>query len=68
MAFSQQDVDRLKRMLATGTLRSRIADRDTTFRSFDEIRETIAMAEEEIAAGTTKKPKQYRPRTSKGLI
>lgn len=67
MAYSQADIDRLKQMLATGTLRSRIADRDTTFRSLDEMRGIIADAEEELLAAGKPKPKQYRMRTAKGL-
>ncbi|NBJ13212.1 phage head-tail joining protein [Microvirga arsenatis] len=49
MAFSQNDIDTLKRAIATGALKVRYADgRETTFRSLKEMRETLEMMETEV--------------------
>jgi len=49
MAFSQNDIETLKRAIATGALKVRYADgRETTFRSLKEMRETLEMMETEV--------------------
>lgn len=57
MAYTQQQVTDLKAALASGALRVRFADgRETTFRSLKEMKEIIADAESEIAAGNGTPP------------
>ena len=69
MAWTQDDVDRLKKMMATGALRGRFDNRDVTFRSIEEMNQLLAQMEAEVAAGqpATKRTRAYRFVTDKGL-
>ena len=57
MAWTQEDIDRLKAALATGALKVRYGsgfdEREVTYRSLAEMREALAMMEAEIA-GTSR--------------
>ena len=68
MAWTQTDIDRLKSAIATGALRVRYIDRDVTYRSLDEMRETLRMINAEVNAvpGRTA-TRQIRFQTDKGL-
>lgn len=51
MAFTQDDIDRLKRAMAGGTMRVRYADgREVTYRSLSDMRELLKMMTGEVAA------------------
>lgn len=54
MAYSQQDIDKLKAAIATGAKRVRFGAGDnaheTEFRSLAEMKETLATMEAEVAA------------------
>jgi len=70
MAFTQTDIDALKKAIGTGALRVQFADREVTYRSLKEMREVLAMMRDEVdaVAGTKAKPvRQVRFLTSKGL-
>ena len=69
MAWTRDDIDRLKRMMATGALRGRFENRDVIFRSLDEMNQLLAQMEAEVAAGetTSKRTRAYRFVTDKGL-
>jgi len=70
MAFTQTDIDALKRAIGTGALRVRFVDREVTYRSLDEMRETLRMMQNEVAAAaglTSRRIRQVRFMTSKGL-
>lgn len=68
MAWTQTDIDALKAAIAQGALKVRFADRDVTYRSLKEMRETLAMMEEEVNADSTKrKAKAIRFKTDKGF-
>lgn len=57
MAYTVQQIANLKAALATGATKVRFADgRETTFRSLKEMKEIIADAESEIAAGNGTPP------------
>lgn len=68
MAFTQTDIDKLKAAIALGGLRVRYADREVTYRSLAEMRQTLAMMQEELdeAAGKVR-TRAVRFSTSKGL-
>jgi len=68
MAFTQADIDKLKAAIATGALRVRYADRDVMYRSLAEMRQTLAMMEEEVAAAAGRtRTRQVRFMTGRGL-
>lgn len=70
MAFTQTDIDALKKAIGTGALRVQFADREVTYRSLKEMREVLAMMRDEVdeASGTKVRPvRQLRFMTSKGL-
>lgn len=48
MAWTQSDIDKLKRALASGARRVRFADREVEYRSLEEMREIIAQAERDV--------------------
>lgn len=54
MAFSQSDVDELRRAIATGAMRVRYADgREVTYRTLAEMRETLTMMTDEVRGGAS---------------
>lgn len=68
MAWTQTDVDKLKAAIALGALRVSYADRDVTYRSLEEMRQTLGMLEAEVnAAAGGRRVKQIRFSTDKGL-
>lgn len=63
MAYTQADIDELKRIKASGALRAKFADREVEYRSLAEINQVLAEAEREVNGRPT-----YRlASTSKGL-
>lgn len=70
MAWTQTDIDKLKAAIAQGATKVKFADREVSYRSLDEMRETLAMLQREVdaAAGVVvRRPRQVRFVTSKGL-
>ena len=68
MAFTQHDIDALKKAIGTGALRVRFIDREVTYRSLAEMRTTLAMMEADIAKQEGRpRTRQTRFATSKGL-
>jgi hypothetical protein len=61
----------LKSTIYSGVLRARINDRDTTFRSLDEMKEALRLAQNELdaltASPTRRRPRQVRFMTSSGF-
>jgi hypothetical protein len=63
VAYTQADIDELKRIRATGALRAKFADREVEYRSLEEIDRIIADMERAVNGGGS-----YRlVSTSKGL-
>lgn len=58
MAWTQTDVDNLREAIALGATRVRIADRDVTYRSLDEMRSLLREMEAQVAG--TKRVRQIR--------
>lgn len=56
MAYTQADVDALEAAIKSGALRVRVADRETTFRSLDEM-QTILRDMKRQVAGTKPGPR-----------
>lgn len=53
MAFTQSDVDELRRAIATGAMRVRYADgREVQYRTLAEMRETLTMMTDEVVGST----------------
>jgi len=70
MAWTQADIDRLKKALGQGATRVRFADREVTYRSLNELREILSMAQREIdeqAGIRRRQTRQVRFATGKGL-
>jgi hypothetical protein len=68
MAYSQSDSDNLKAAIAQGALRVRFGDRDVTYRSLDEMRQTLTLMQTEVNGVSGRVPtRQIRFVTSKGL-
>jgi collagenase-like PrtC family protease len=68
MAWTQTDIDKLKAAIALGALRVSYGERDVTYRSLAEMRETLGMIEAEVNAAAGMRPaKQIRFQTGKGL-
>lgn len=63
MAFTQDDLDRIRTAIATGELRVRYADREVEYRSIDELIE----AEKRILRALNGRPKQHRLVADKGF-
>lgn len=64
MAYTQDDIDELKRIKASGALRAKFADREVQYRSLAELNQALAEMEQEVN-GTGQ---SYRlASTSKGL-
>ncbi len=70
MAWTQTDIDKLKAAIGQGATKVKFADREVTYRSLDEMRETLGMmqAEVDLANGVKRRrSRQVRFVTSKGL-
>lgn len=67
MAFTRIDIDKLKAAIAQGATKVKFADREVTYRSLDEMRETLALIEGEVSGVGRRRPRQIRFVTSKGL-
>ncbi|CAM2154429.1 GpW [Paraburkholderia tropica] len=61
MAYTQADLDRLKRAIARGQLEVRYADRTIRYRSLDELMTVKREMERELAAASGATP---RPRST----
>ena len=48
MAYTQADIDELKRIRATGALRAKFADREVEYRSLAELNQVLADMEREV--------------------
>ena len=64
MAYTQAQLDGLKTMLASGTLRARINGEEVIYRSVDEIYKVISMMEKDL--GKVRTP-VYTPGYVKGM-
>jgi hypothetical protein len=63
VAYTQADIDELKRIKASGALRAKFADREVEYRSLAELNQVLAEMERAVNGGGT-----YRlVSTSKGL-
>lgn len=49
MAYTQTDVDNLERAIAMGELKVKLADREVTYRSLDDLKGALAFIEGRIA-------------------
>ena len=59
MAYTQSDIDALKRAIATGASKVRFADgREVTYRSLEQMKETLRDMEAEVS------PTTVQPRTT----
>lgn len=69
MAWTQADIDALKAAIASGRLRVTMGDRDVQFRSLAEMKEILAMMQEEVdaTAGTNTRYRTIRVRSGTGL-
>lgn len=70
MAWTQTDIDKLKAAIAQGATKVKFADREVTYRSLDEMRETLRMLQADVdAAAGVAGPRLRRIlfSTSKGL-
>jgi hypothetical protein len=63
MAFTEDDLEKIRRAIATGEKTVQFSDRSVTYRSIDELRQ----AEQAIAASLTGAPKQFLAYTDKGF-
>jgi len=71
MAWTQTDIDKLKAAIAQGATKVKFADREVTYRSLDEMRETLRILQAEVdqAAGLTRtRVRRVLFVTGKGLI
>lgn len=66
MAYTQADLDRLKRAIARGQLEVRYADRTIRFRSLDELMTVKREMERELSAasGTPQRPRSMLVRSA----
>jgi hypothetical protein len=65
MAWTQTDIVALKKAIATGATRVRYADRDVTYRSLSEMKEILALIEQEVNGST--RIRQIRVNSRKGF-
>lgn len=63
MAFTSDDLDRIRAAIATGELRVRYADREVEYRSIDD----LLKAEQRILNALSGRPRQHRGVTDKGF-
>lgn len=70
MAWTQTDIDKLKVAIAQGATKVKFADREVTYRSLDEMRETLRIIQAEVdgANGVTRRRlRRVLFSTTKGL-
>ncbi len=67
MAYTQAEIDELKRAMATGALSATFADRTVTYRSLEEMRSQLAEMEREVNASSGTTTNYRLASTSKGL-
>lgn len=67
MAYTQADIDEIKRAMATGALRASFADREVEYRSLDEMQRQLAEMEREVNASAGTGTSYRLASTSKGL-
>jgi hypothetical protein len=70
MAWTQTDIDKLKAAIGQGATKVKFADREVTYRSLDEMRETLRMIQSEVdALAGVVRPRRRRIlfSTTKGL-
>lgn len=68
MAYTQAQIDDLKKAIAEGVLKVRFADREVTYRSLDEMRQTLTMMLNEVSAAAGKRrSRRIMFATGKGL-
>jgi hypothetical protein len=65
MAWTQAEIDALKSAIAQGVLSVKYADREVTYRSLREMRDTLALMQAEVTPTT--RPKQFLLYAKKGL-
>lgn len=58
MAYTQKDIDDLKKAIASGISKVKINGRETEYRSLTEMKNTLAQMEKEVN-GTTSAPYKY---------
>lgn len=52
MAWTQTDIDKLKAAIGQGATKVKFADREVTYRSLEEMRETLRLMQVEVDAAT----------------
>ena len=65
MAFTHAQIDALKAAIAQGVLTVEFADRKVTYRNLQEMRDTLAMMEADLASAS--RPRAYLAWSKKGL-
>ena len=65
MAWTSDDLDRINKAIASGTLRVKFQDKEITYRSIEELQKIRRQIEEEL--GTSTKKTRVRAKFSKGL-
>lgn len=68
MAWTAQDVDRLKAAIARGQQSVRLGDRQVTYQSVDDMLKALSRMEAEIAAAASPQPatRRYHFKTLRG--
>lgn len=66
MAYSQQDIDALQKAIAQGVRKVKYQDRETEFRSLDEMLQTLNMMQKSVG-NASGKIRLINPEFSKGL-
>lgn len=68
VAYTQTQIDTLKAAIAEGALKVRFGDREVTYRSLDEMRQTLRMMQDEVGAAAGRTPRRrIRFMTGKGF-
>lgn len=67
MAYTQTDIDALKRAVAKGALRLKMDGEEVQFSSLAEMRRQIRVMEDELAGGTVSQISISYPKTTRGL-
>lgn len=71
MAWTQTDIDKLKAAIAQGATKVKFADREVTYRSLEEMRETLRLLQAEVDTAAGKSRSRLRRVlfvTGKGLL
>lgn len=67
MAFTQADIDELKKAIKTGALEVQYTDRRVKYRSLDEMMRLLRTMEDEAGVSNPGKPSAGYPTFSKGF-